>query len=261
MSVSSAVSMADKLLFNAALEYHRHPASRRLRNSTLASCSHGESRMRPSSRSIALRLLALALCTASAPAYALPSFARQTGQECAACHVGGNFPELTAWGRWFKLTGYSAGNFFFTPSQGFNYVPGGFLAQIGATWAGQPKDASGNVIVADNGAVAVEQVSFEFGNKITDWAGFFYEVEGTYGYPGYTWGVGPADFRAAYVFHPGNSELLLGFDMNNGPTQSDVWSTLPFWGFPYYTSPLGVGTPAAPQIASLSSLVGSLGLY
>src|SRR5579883_2295739 len=39
------------------------------------------------------------------PAEALPSFARQTGQECAACHNG--FPELTPYGRLFKLNGYT----------------------------------------------------------------------------------------------------------------------------------------------------------
>src|ERR1700675_2826569 len=36
---------------------------------------------------------------------ALPSYARQTGQECAACHNG--FPELTPYGRLFKLNGYT----------------------------------------------------------------------------------------------------------------------------------------------------------
>jgi hypothetical protein len=194
-------------------------------------------------------------------ATALPSFARQTGQECSACHVGGNYPQLTAWGRWFKLTGYSAGNFMFD-SKGFNYVPLGVWGQVGATWAGQPKDASGNAIVVDNGAVALEQVVFEFGTKITDWAGIFYEAEVTYTYPGYVWAAGPVDFRAAYAFHPGNSELLVGFDMNNGPTESDVWSTLPFWGYPYYMSPLGQGLGIAKsQLASLGNLVGSLGLY
>jgi hypothetical protein len=39
------------------------------------------------------------------PAEALPSYARQTGQECAACHNG--FPELTPYGRLFKLNGYT----------------------------------------------------------------------------------------------------------------------------------------------------------
>ena len=35
----------------------------------------------------------------------MPAFARQTGQECIACHV--SFPELTPYGRYFKLTGYT----------------------------------------------------------------------------------------------------------------------------------------------------------
>ena len=41
---------------------------------------------------------------------ALPAFARQTGQNCVACHAGGQFPELTPYGRMFKLTGYTAGS-------------------------------------------------------------------------------------------------------------------------------------------------------
>jgi len=41
----------------------------------------------------------------SKPAHALPSYARQTGQQCAACHNG--FPELTPYGRLFKLNGYT----------------------------------------------------------------------------------------------------------------------------------------------------------
>jgi cytochrome c553 len=40
---------------------------------------------------------------------ALPVFARQTGQNCVACHAGGQFPELTSYGRLFKLTGYMWG--------------------------------------------------------------------------------------------------------------------------------------------------------
>lgn len=36
-------------------------------------------------------------------AEAVPAFARQTGLACVACHV--SFPELTPFGRFFKLTG------------------------------------------------------------------------------------------------------------------------------------------------------------
>src|SRR5438270_4754027 len=46
---------------------------------------------------------------AAAPAHALPLFARQTGQRCVTCHAGGQFPELTPFGRNFKLTGYTLG--------------------------------------------------------------------------------------------------------------------------------------------------------
>src|SRR5579863_7405456 len=54
----------------------------------------------------ALVALVLAFFTfLAAPAEAVPSFARQTGQPCAACHTA--FPELTAFGRRFKLNGYT----------------------------------------------------------------------------------------------------------------------------------------------------------
>ena len=42
-------------------------------------------------------------------ANAIPAFNRQTGQNCVACHAGGQFPELTPYGRLFKLTGYTIG--------------------------------------------------------------------------------------------------------------------------------------------------------
>ena len=54
-----------------------------------------------------LAALLLGLATVDS-AMAVPSFARQTGQECIACHV--SFPELTPYGRYFKLTGYTIGN-------------------------------------------------------------------------------------------------------------------------------------------------------
>src|SRR5690349_6620726 len=41
------------------------------------------------------------------PAEAVPAFAEQTGRNCAACHVGGFGPELTPFGREFKLGGYT----------------------------------------------------------------------------------------------------------------------------------------------------------
>ncbi|MBU2817327.1 cytochrome C, partial [Acidithiobacillus ferrooxidans] len=44
----------------------------------------------------------------SSGAWALPSFARQTGWSCAACHT--SYPQLTPMGRMFKLLGFTTTN-------------------------------------------------------------------------------------------------------------------------------------------------------
>ena len=42
---------------------------------------------------------------AANPAWAVPSYTRQTGDPCSACHIGGYGPALTPHGRAFKLGG------------------------------------------------------------------------------------------------------------------------------------------------------------
>src|ERR1022692_5197305 len=55
----------------------------------------------------ALALVLLGVICAQ-PAQALPLFARQTGMACLACHTV--YPELTHFGRMFKLNGYQLDN-------------------------------------------------------------------------------------------------------------------------------------------------------
>ena len=55
--------------------------------------------------SITALLGALTLFGVSLNAHAVPSYARQTGLACASCHT--IFPELTPFGRSFKLNGYT----------------------------------------------------------------------------------------------------------------------------------------------------------
>src|SRR5437588_9471976 len=74
--------------------------------------------------------LVLAMFGAVDSAQAVPSYARQTGQECIACHV--SFPELTPYGRYFKLTGYTIGKPLVT-SDGLGYVPVAAMVQVGDT--------------------------------------------------------------------------------------------------------------------------------
>jgi hypothetical protein len=47
------------------------------------------------------------LLASASNAFAVPAFALQTGQPCTACHIGGFGPQLTPFGRTFKLEGYT----------------------------------------------------------------------------------------------------------------------------------------------------------
>ena len=49
----------------------------------------------------------LLLAIIDAPARAVPSFAAQTGQPCSTCHIGAFGPQLTPFGREFKIEGYT----------------------------------------------------------------------------------------------------------------------------------------------------------
>ncbi len=191
---------------------------------------------------------------------ALPSFARQTGQRCAACHVGGNWPQLTPWGRFFKLAGYTAGKPLLN-KEGFHYVPLGVLGQAGLTWAAQPNNAQGQPVVTQNGSPEAYGFTGEVGTKLTDFAGVFYEYGISNNFPGWTGAAGPIDVRAIHFFHPGNHELLVGVDSNNDPTLQDVWNTVPSWGYPFYSSPQSPGAPGSPMITNLAQQTGSVGAY
>ena len=193
-------------------------------------------------------------------AYALHSYARQTGQRCASCHVGGNWPQLTPWGRYFKLTGYTAGKTFID-REGFEYVPLGILGKAGLTWAAQPSNSQGQTVIAHNGNPQFYDGFAELGTKFTNWAGVFAEYGVNNTFPGWKTVEGPVDIRAIHFLHPKKHELLLGFDMNNAPTVQDVWNTIPAWSYPFYGSPQAPGAPGNPAIANLPNAAGSVGLY
>jgi len=222
-----------------------------------AMASYGLTSWRTLARTLAL--LASAVCV-SPRAHALPSFARQTGQKCAACHVSGSWPQLTPWGRFFKLSGYTAGKPL-VDKEGFHYVPAGLFGQVGLTWAAQPNDAQGQPVITQNGSPEAYQFTGEVGTKVTDFLGVFYEYQLGNTFPGWKGASGPADIRAVHFFHPGGNELLVGIDSNNNPTVQDVWNSTPSWGYPFYGSPQAPGGPASPMITSLGSQSASIGVY
>ena len=168
----------------------------------------------------AIGLAALGL---TRPAAAVPSFADQTGMPCQACHVGGFGPQLTTFGREFKLNGYTL------RTKPFN-VPLSAMA-IGSythTRADQvpPPD---NLKANDN--VTFDQGSVFLGGSIGQHVGGLAQV--TYDGIGKHWSWDNLDMRIVNQGKLFGADATYGFDINNNPTAQDAWNSTPAWGWPY----------------------------
>ena len=186
-------------------------------------------------RFIAVLLVVTGLSSAACwrPAEALPSYARQTGQECAACHNG--YPELTPYGRLFKLNGYTfTGGTLDVPAIAAMAIP-----SFTHTNAGQPGGAAPGFGPNDNFAFTG---SLFYGGKIVDHLGAFAQV--TYDQIPNQFHWDNLDIRYANTGTLFGDELLYGLSFNNNPTVHDVWNSTPAWGFPFTASGLAP-TPAA----------------
>src|SRR6266851_3355239 len=177
------------------------------------------------------------------PANALPLYARQTGQPCAACHTA--FPELTPFGRRFKLGGYTLGG-------GDSSLPFSVLLEPAFTHtdASQPTNAANNMRrgglqrgggggggggtgnTASNNDVVLEQAAVFTGGRIADNLGAF--VRATYDHASDHAAWDNADLRYANTGKLAGHDLILGVSFNNNPTVQDVWNTIGAWRFPYH---------------------------
>lgn len=180
-------------------------------------------------------LLALA-ATLSQPAQALPSYARQTGQECSACHVGGFGPQLTPYGTKFKIGGYTDSN----GESGHIPLSAMFVGSYSHTQKDQTEDA-GPYAGTNNNLVAQEVTAFLAGG-LTKNLGTFVEA----GYSGVdnVFALGEMDVRFAGNVQLGGQDTTLGVSLNNNPSVTDPFNTLPAWRFPFTASDLAP-TPAA----------------
>jgi hypothetical protein len=178
-------------------------------------------------------LFVLGWMIAAGNADALPAFARQTGQNCVACHAGGQFPELTPYGRIFKMTGYTIGE---------RTVP---LSVMGVVSYANVKDTSKTddrtVDFQKNNSLIFATGSAFLAGKVTNNIGAFIQV--TYdNYASQT--VGPngelgrfqghtqadnMDIRYADRFIDANRDLIVGFSLNNNPSVSDPWNSAAAW--------------------------------
>jgi len=178
-----------------------------------------------------LRLAALAivgLMLAPKAAHSLPLFARQTGQNCLACHAGGQFPELTPYGRMFKMTGYTIGE---------RTVPVSAMAVASySKVANTSKSDDPSADFSKNGSLIFATASVFLGGKITDNIGAFaqitydpYSVQNSDGsYSGHT-NADNIDIRYADRFVDDKSDFIFGVSVNNNPSVTDPWNTAAAW--------------------------------
>ena len=172
-------------------------------------------------------------------ASAVPSFARQTGMPCSQCHTLSFGPALTAYGRQFKLNGYTFG-------EGEHPMPLAVMVQGGfsRTDAAQPDAPAAHFSSKEN--VSVDQVSLFVATRLTDHIGMFSQA--TYSGVDRHFSWDNTDIRYARPLNLFGTDAIVGISVNNNPTVQDLWNSTPAWGFPYITSPLVPGAAAAPVI-------------
>lgn len=195
-----------------------------------------------------------ALLLAPLDAGAVPSFARQTGAQCASCHTV--FPELTPFGRWFKLRGYtlSGGE---KPS-GLAALPLSGTLMISNTSTKNTTGADPENFPRNNQTIP-QTIGAYYAGRISEKSGAFVQ----YSYDGIErkWGIEMADVRYADSTTVNGAELVYGATLNNTPTVQDVWNGTPVWRFPHVAD-AGL-MPAASTVVdmTLASQVGGLGVY
>ena len=161
------------------------------------------------------------------PALAVPAFAEQTGQSCASCHVGGFGPQLTPFGRAFKLGGYTL------RANHFN-VPLSAMAVASFVNTKRKLEEPPTEDAKRNNNLSFDEGSIFLAGGAGSHLGGFAQV--TYSGPDEAWAWDNLDLRAVGTGKLGGKDLVYGLSFNNSPGVQDPWNTLAVWGFPYTDS-------------------------
>jgi hypothetical protein len=212
-----------------------------------------------------LNLVAAGLLLLAWPggAKAVPSYARQTGLACEACHTV--FPQLTPFGRIFKASGYTLSNT--SKVQDIDRIKH-YLMSLSDT---PPLSV---MVIASTSSLArandtdssrtstdfPQQLSLFYSGAITDNLGAF--VQATYDDQSGQFGMDNTDIRFADVISVRGHDLIYGLSLNNNPSVQDLWNSTPAWGQPFLTSPVMQGPAAASKVeGAMAQSVAGLSVY
>lgn len=167
-------------------------------------------------------------------AQAVPSFARQTGMACSVCHT--SIPELTSFGRQFKMNGYVMS----MPANPKLALPIAAFMVGGFTHTQKAQDTPPlQSSQKTNDILSLDQFSLFYAGKITDNVGAFAQF--TYSPDAKSWSWDNTDIRWAKSGTLFGKDATYGLSLNNNPTVQDLWATTPAWGYPQF------GSAVAPQ--------------
>ena len=191
---------------------------------------------------------------------ALPSYARQTGMSCASCHY--SFPELTAFGRQFKINGYTMtmmktievkeDSSKITRLNLLSTLP--LSAMVQSSFSRIAKNVEGK---QNNSVAFPQQLSVFYAGEVTPHIGTFIQMT----YDGQSFGMDNADIRYTNQSSIGTRSLVYGLTLNNNPAVQDVWNTSPAWRFPSATSDAAVNPAKSTIMENLGMQVAGLGGY
>lgn len=192
-------------------------------------------------------LLVLVLLAFPHGAHAVPSYARQTGFPCSQCHTLSFGPALTAYGRQFKLNGYTFGT-------GEHPLPLALMMQGGFSRSETPQPAAPAPHFASNDNLSLDQLSLFLATRLSDHIGVF--AQATYSGDARHFNWDNTDIRYARPLSFAGADAVVGVSINNNPTVQDLWNSTPAWAYPYISSPLVPHGSTGPIISgTLAQLV------
>lgn len=192
--------------------------------------------------------------------HALPSMARQMGgMACSGCHTV--FPELNAFGRQFKLRGFSMSAPKDRSDSIFGNVPIAALLQVSrnTTKNVSTPGAAPDQFPSDRETI-MQAAGLYYGGKITDKSGALVQ----YFYDGIEkkWAMEMFDVRWADTTTAlGGKQSIFGFTLSNTPGVTDIYNSTPMWSFPHTETPALMSNAQAATDMRLAGRVGGPGVY
>ncbi|HET7373748.1 MAG TPA: hypothetical protein VFJ20_10190 [Gemmatimonadaceae bacterium] len=193
----------------------------------------------------------------------VPAYSRQTGLACSSCHY--QFPQLTPFGRLFKLNGYTLtglqtigqpGDSAGKESLKLSPIPG-IAAMLVSSVTQTSKALPGTQNTTAN---FPDQFSLFAAGALTPKIGAFTQF--TYAAADGSFGIDNIDIRFADHGTLADHDWIYGLTLHNNPTVQDVWNTVPAWSYPFMASSTAPSSIASTLIdGGLGQQVLGLGAY